>query len=152
MEGEPPASQLAVVKTWMVDTGPLVAYLDLADPYHAEVAACLDEFGGALATTGAVITEAMHLLGARRDGPATLAELVKASGMRVYDLCQPPELLEAAALMEKYAETPMDFADATLVLLGEGLKALDILTLDRRGFSTYRTRQRRGFRLVLDVR
>jgi predicted nucleic acid-binding protein len=45
----------------------------------------------------------------------------------------------------------MDFADATLVLLAEALGVRDILTLDRRGFSTYRTRPRGGFRLVLDT-
>jgi predicted nucleic acid-binding protein len=33
----------------------------------------------------------------------------------------------------------MDYADATLVLLAEDLGASEILTLDRRGFSTYRT-------------
>lgn len=138
------------MKTWLVDTGPLVAYLDARDPSHTEVAACLDAFSGTLATTSAVITEAMHLLAGNRDGPRTLAEFVAASGMEVYDLCRPPELHAAVKLMEKYADTPMDFADATLVLLGEGLKLPEILTLDRRGFSTYRTRQRRGFRLVLD--
>lgn len=45
----------------------------------------------------------------------------------------------------------MDFADATLVLLAEALSVNEILTLDRRGFSTYRTRTRRGFRLALDT-
>ncbi len=138
------------MKTWLVDTGPLVAYLDAGDPSHAQVASCLDEFSGALVTTSAVITEAMHLLAVSRDGPRTLAEFVAASGMAVYDLCRPPELHEAVVLMESYADTPMDFADATLVLLAEGVDVRDILTLDRRGFSTYRTRQRRHFRLVLD--
>ena len=36
-------------------------------------------------------------------------------------------------------------------ILAEALDARDVLTLDRRGFSTYRTRRRRGFRLVLDI-
>lgn len=53
--------------------------------------------------------------------------------------------------MEKYADTPMDFADATLVLLAEALEVYEVFTLDRRGFSTYRTRERRAFRLVLDT-
>lgn len=44
----------------------------------------------------------------------------------------------------------MDYADATLVLLAEHIKCFDILTLDRRGFSTYRTAENWGFRLVLD--
>jgi len=138
------------VRTWLIDTGPLVAYLDASDPAHAEVAACLDEFSGQLATTSAVITEAMHLLAVSGSGPRALAELAAVTGMDVYDLCQPPELGEAVSLMEEYADTPMDFADATLVLLGEGLEVREILTLDRRGFSTYRTRRRSAFQLVLD--
>lgn len=138
------------MRTWLVDTGPLVAYFDAGDPAHSDVAARLDDFSGQLVSTSAVITEAMHLLTASRDGPRLLAEFVAASGMDVYDLSRPPELLEAVLLMEKYADTPMDFADATLVLLAEGLKVRDILTLDRRGFSVYRTRQRRHLRLVLD--
>jgi predicted nucleic acid-binding protein len=52
--------------------------------------------------------------------------------------------------MERYSDTPMDFADATLVLLAEVFEVLDILTLDRRGFSTYRTAGGSAFRLVLD--
>ena len=43
-----------------------------------------------------------------------------------------------------------DFADATLVLLAEQLEAHDVLTLDRRGFSAYRTPSGRAFRNVLD--
>jgi predicted nucleic acid-binding protein len=44
----------------------------------------------------------------------------------------------------------MDFADATIVLLAAALAVQDIFTLNRRRFSTCRTRKRRGFRLVLD--
>jgi len=139
------------VKTWLLDTGPLVAYLDARDPGHGRVAARLDDFTGQLATTSAVITEAMHFVSARREGPRLLAEFVALSQTEVYDLCRPPELAEAALLMERYADTPMDFADASLMLLAESLDARDILTLDRRGFSTYRTRQRRSLLLVLDA-
>jgi len=139
------------VKAWLIDTGPLVAYLDAADPGHGEVVACLDDFAGQLATTCAVVTEAMHFVSAGKEGPSLLAEFVATSRTEVYDLCRPPELLEAVLLMRRYADTPMDFADATLVLLAEALDVRDILTLDRRGFSTYRTRRRRGFRLVLDA-
>jgi hypothetical protein len=45
----------------------------------------------------------------------------------------------------------MDFADATLLLLAEALDFRDILTLDRRGFSAYRTRDTRALRNVLDA-
>jgi uncharacterized protein len=53
-------------------------------------------------------------------------------------------------LMTRYEDTPMDFADATLVLLAEELGVTDILTLDRRGFSTYRTATGKAFRLRLE--
>lgn len=140
------------MRTWLVDTGPLVAYLDAADPAHRRVAERWGAFSGGLATTSAVITEAMHFVSAAPDGSRLLAELVSASGMSVFDLCQPSELTAASALMEKYADTPMDFADATLVLLAEALGQQQILTLDRRGFSVFRTRRGRAFRLVLDER
>jgi len=139
------------VKTWLLDTGPLVAYLDADDPGHGAVVAHLEDFTGLLATTSAVITEAMHFVSANKEGARLLAEFVATTGTEVYDLCRPPELLEAASLMEKYADAPMDFADATLVLLAEALGVRDILTLDRRGFSIYRTRQTRSLRLVLDT-
>jgi hypothetical protein len=140
------------MRTWLVDTGPLVAYLDSRDSSHEAVAARLDGFSGSLATTSAVITEAMHFVSATRGGPRLLADLVRTSGMGVFDLCRPPELDAAAALMDKYADTPMDFADATLVLLAEALGHQEVLTLDRRGFSVFRTRQGKALRVVLDRR
>jgi predicted nucleic acid-binding protein len=76
--------------------------------------------------------------------------LVRAADLEVYDLSRPPELAEAVALIEKCRDTPVDFADATLVLLAEGLEVYDILTLDRRGFSVFRTRRKQPLRLVLD--
>jgi hypothetical protein len=139
------------VRYWLVDTGPLVAYLDARDPAHVEVAACLDEFVGGLFTTSAVVTEAMHFVASARNGPRLLAELVTSSGLTVVDFTQPAILHTAASLMEKYADLPMDFADATLVLLAEETGLFDVLTLDRRGFTVFRARGRKAFRLVLDI-
>jgi predicted nucleic acid-binding protein len=138
------------VTTWLLDTGPLVAYLDDGDPAHGRVAARWDGFRGRLATSSAVITEAMHFVSASKAGPRLLAELVEAGEMEVYDLSRPPELGEAVALMEKYADTPMDFADATLVLLAEALGIREVFTLDARGFTVYRTRKGRALTLVLE--
>jgi len=50
----------------------------------------------------------------------------------------PADLGQAVLLMEKYADTPMDFADATLILLADVRKTRQICTLDRRGFTTFR--------------
>lgn len=140
------------MREWLLDTGPIVAYLDPDDPYHAQVESVLTDFRGSLHTTGAVVTEAMHLLGRARNGPSAFADFVVYSDMRVHDACQPPLVTSSALLMERYADTPMDFADATLVLLAQRLDVREILTLDRRGFRTYRTHDGRPFRLVLDGR
>ncbi len=139
------------MKACLVDTGPLVAYLDARDAAHDVVSAWLDEFSGQLLTTSAVITETMHFVSASREGPELLAELVDLTATRIYDCARPSQLRMAVALTRKYADTPMDFADASLVLLGETTSVLDILTLDRRGFSTYRTSRGKTFRRVLDV-
>ena len=47
--------------------------------------------------------------------------------------------------MAKYADSPMDFADATLVALAEERSIASIVTLDRKDFSVYRTASRKGF-------
>lgn len=138
------------MRAWLVDTGPLVAYLDAADPEHDEVAACLDGFAGRLCTTNAVATEAMQLLQRHPQGPAALAQFAEAAPLEVYDAAQPDVLAACALLMDRYSDTPMDYADATLVLLADRVSVYEILTLDRRGFRTYRAARKRRFRLVLD--
>jgi len=136
------------VKTALLDTGALVAYLDSADPAHGSVTASLGRFAGTLCTTAAVITEAMYLLGGDSRGPRHLAEFIQSVGVHIFESTQPRQLMAAVDLMAKYADTPMDFADATLVLLSEDADTGEIFTLDRRGFSTYRTRKGKGFRIL----
>ena len=131
-----------------MDTGPLIAYLNRRDPAHAAVAARVDDFSGQLVTTGAVVTEVMYFLSGVPGGPVAFAELLVASGTRIAESSDPTLVLAAADLMARYSDTPMDFADATLVQLADGLGVIDILTLDRRGFSTYRTAKGKAFRLV----
>lgn len=136
------------VKNLLVDTGPLVAYLDRADVEHEKIAATIGDFRGTLCTTSAVITEAMHLLKDHPKGPRNLAEFVQAAAVQVFESTQPQQLLAAVSLIEKYCDTPMDFADATLVLLSDGIGTTRIVTLDRRGFRTFRTRKGKAFEIV----
>jgi predicted nucleic acid-binding protein len=137
------------LKAWILDTGPLVAYLDASERQHARVAARLDVFTGQLLTTTAVITEAMHFLATDRRGPAILADFVAQSGLQIFDFSEAAALAEAARRMEKYANLPMDYADATLVLLAERLDVFEILTLDYRGFTVFRSSKGKRFSMVL---
>jgi len=50
-------------------------------------------------------------------------------------------------LMEQYADLPMDFADASLVALGERLRVFRVFTLDRRGFAVFRPRHAESFEI-----
>ena len=137
--------------SWLIDTGPLVAYLDARDPEHETVARRLEAFSGRLVTTSAVVTESMHLVAADTRGPRLLADFLLSASVEVHDLSRPPELHEAVTLMEGSTNLPMDFADATLLLLAEALGIHDLLTLDRRGFNAFRTREGEALRLVLDL-
>ena len=51
-------------------------------------------------------------------------------------------------LLDKYADLPMDFADATLVALGEALGRTFVFTTDRTDFSVYRLKDRKPFRIL----
>ena len=135
---------------WLVDTGPLVAALNRRDPQHARCADVLAAFSGTLITTGAVVTEAMYFLGGLPGGAEALAEFLDDAQAEIRDCFDSSQLLAAARLMKKYADTPMDFADATLVLLADETGHGEILTLDERGFRTYRFRSTRRFSLMLD--
>ena len=135
----------------MLDTGPIIAYLDPHDPFHSQVAHGLGEFNGRLCTTSAVITEAMHFVAPSRNGPVLLAEFASVTNIEIYELSQSAALAEAAILIQRYRDTPMDYADATLLLLAEHLDIGAIATLDRRGFSVYRTRQGKPLQQVLQL-
>jgi uncharacterized protein len=140
---------LALVNRWLLDAGPLVAALDADDPAHPECKAALLEFVGQLHTTDAVVVETMHFLNRIPDGPALLVEFLVQSRTEIRPFVELANLDRAAQLMRKYADVPMDFADATLVLLAQELGVADILTLDRRGFSTFRFGGQKRFQLVL---
>lgn len=60
----------------------------------------------------------------------------------------PASLDRAAALMRRYQDVPMDYADATLVALAEELRANQVFTLDRKGFSIYRLYGRQAIEVL----
>jgi predicted nucleic acid-binding protein len=136
----------------LLDTGPLVALLDRSEPDHDRVREFMAGLRGSrLLTTGAVITEAFYFLSDLRDGPARLASFLDASGTQVHDAFSAEAIGSAVRLMSKYTDIPMDFPDATLVWIAEISGTDGILTLDRRGFSSFRFSRNRRFRLLLDL-
>jgi predicted nucleic acid-binding protein len=136
----------------LLDTGPLVALLDRSEPDHSLVRNFMARSRGQrLVTTGAVITEAFYFLSDVPNGSASLASFLEASATEVRDAFTPEGLAAAVRSMSKYADTPMDFPDATLVWIAEQTGTDKVLTLDRRGFSAFRFAKNRRFKLLLDA-
>ena len=131
----------------LLDTGPVVAWLDRADAHHAPVSRWLTAYKGELLTTWQVITEACHLVPDR--AAPLLLRWIERGGVTVVDI-PVPSLRAIAERMDKYADLPMDLADATLVWVAEHEGVLDVLTLDRRDFGIYRTERGRMLRDVLE--
>ena len=130
----------------LLDTGPFVALLDRSERNHKRCAAFFRDFRGRLITTESVLTEAVHLLGPSFPRPKPALDFILAGGAELVPM-NPAVLNRCVRLMSKYSDVPMDYADATLVAVGETLGIRDVLTLDRRGFSVYRYASRGTFRI-----
>ncbi|MBS2023539.1 MAG: PIN domain-containing protein [Deltaproteobacteria bacterium] len=118
----------------------------LLDPSDAKRDSCLRELeqmaGGDLVTTEAVITETSYMLEFSRSAQIGLQDFVHSGRIRVEAIAR-TERARIMALMQKYSDLPMDYADATLVLLAERMQCNRVFTLDRRDFGAYRLGKRR---------
>ena len=123
----------------LVDTGPLISLLNNKDPHHNS---CVEIFNHLpeqlLITTWPCFTEAMYLLSSV-GGFHFVSKLWKLYHNRVvilHDLSS-YEINRKAVLMEKYHDTPMDLAEASLIAMAESYSFTQIFTLDS-DFNIYR--------------
>jgi len=128
----------------LLDTGALVSILDRSQKRHQAFADFYEKWTHEVVTTEAVVTESTHLLARVRGGPIACMDFVLSGGAVLVPLGQ-RALRRSRELMAQYGDCPMDFADATLVVLAEDLKTATILTTDRKDFSVYRIAGRRRF-------
>ena len=131
----------------LLDTGAFVALVDRDEKAHVACVAALESWQGPVVTTEAVLTETLYLVGPQWRSQTTCLEFILRGAFQVVPSSL-ASLKRVSALMEKYRNVPMDFADATLVVLGEELETDWVFTLDRRGFSTYRLGQRKPFQII----
>ncbi len=99
-----------------------------------------------MVTVWPAFTEAMHVVATWRAQRALL-QLLEEKALTLLPLGE-EEIPRIRELMEQYRDTPMDLADAALVCVAERERLTKIFTLDRRGFSAYRMRDGRRFRVV----
>jgi uncharacterized protein len=100
-----------------------------------------------LATSTAVLTEVFHLVGDQPREVRAAWGFLRSGAVSVLPIAD-TDLPALDALMHRYADHPMDFADATLVHLAHRESLATVFTIDHADFETYRIGGQRRFRVV----
>jgi predicted nucleic acid-binding protein len=138
------------MKPVLLDTGVIVALLDVSERYHQVCAALIKSVQPPLVTCEAVITESCYLLRKLRGAPAAIMENVAAGIFQIsYQLSGDAEGIRQK--LRKYQEREIDLADACLIRMAELFETGDILTLDR-DFEVYRWAKNKAFRILPSLR
>lgn len=133
--------------TLLLDTGPLVGWLDASDHLHPWCVETFAGFGSPLVTCEAVLTEACYLLRATHNAPDRILEMVQLGGIVVQSL-MPEEVSAVRVLLRQYEDQEMDFADACLVRLSELHPHSRVITADVQDFRVYRRNGRQTIPLI----
>ena len=128
---------------FILDTGPLVAWLCPRDEHHLWARRTFAQLPSGGLVYEADLAEACHL--AAKDGitRGKVIEFVERGHLNLVSLAG--ELPFVRKLLDQYADAPMDFADASLLWVADELGIADIATLDS-AFHIYRTRRGRRLR------
>ncbi len=135
------------MKRVLVDTGPLVAIMSLADQHHKTCLEALHDLPGPLFSCWPVITEAAWLLRRRPGVVRQLLDSISAGFLELLPV-ESAEATEIGKVIEKYRNIRPQLADAALVYLAERDGFDVIFTLDRRDFSVYQAGRKRAFRII----
>lgn len=137
------------MKSVVVDSGFLIGLFDGSDALHRRCRAFICDYRGRFLTTEAVLAETLALLSTTQQlrclewlGDAQHAGLLEVDR-------EPIDFRAVEKLARKYSDPPMDFADASVVLLATRTGVREILTADRRDFAVYRLAGRARFVDVL---
>ena len=133
-------------RSFVVDTGPLVALLSSRDHHHEWTKQVFSDVQPPLLTCEAVIAEAWHLLRGTRAGQAAILDLLSA-GTVVIEFALSAELTAVRRLLGRYRDRPMSLADACLVRLAELFDEAVIITVDS-DFSVYRKHGRQAIPVI----
>lgn len=130
----------------LADTGPLVALVDESDEWHQWALQTLPKLPLPLVTCEAVLVEAWFLLKNHQPCKSDLAALHHRRALRV-DFDFEENAAAIYQLLEKYADVPMDFADACLVKMAEHRSDVRVWTIDP-DFRIYRRNRNRPIPLI----
>jgi len=135
------------VKSILVDAGPLIALFDRDDKYHEAVMDFLRKYNGRLVTTWPVITEVTHLLSFNVHVQINFLEWLRRDAVEIINI-EHQHIDRIIQLSEKYADIPMDLADASLIVIAELTGINDIISIDNDYF-IYRTKSKKALNNLL---
>jgi predicted nucleic acid-binding protein len=121
----------------LIDSGPLVAMADSGDQYHRECLAASRTVAYPVGTVWPVLTEVMYFLSGLPRAQEAVWDMIARGSVEILAL-GPEDAPRIRELMQKYADLPMDLADAALVRVAERENTRDIFTIDKKDFSVYR--------------
>ena len=133
----------AAAQRTVVDTGPLVAVLNVNDAHYAWAREVFGKLSPPVFTCEAVLSEAQFLLQERGGDPLAVLVWVQQGVISLaFDAAN--EIERLVALQRSYRNLPMDFADACLVRMTEIHEHSTVLTTD----SHFRIYRRNGRQLI----
>ena len=130
----------------ILDTGPLVAFINGRDRYHQWSVSQWAQIEPPLMTCEAVLSESCFLLRDTGKGSSTVLELLK-RGVLSLPFRIDDSFDQIKWLLQKYSDIPMALADACLVRMSELYINSQILTLDN-DFKIYRKNKRQVIPLL----
>jgi predicted nucleic acid-binding protein len=129
----------------IVDTGPLVAFLNRGERHHRWAEKQIQGLDVPLLTCEPVFTEAMFLFARHPAAQEALLELLRIGALSLPFRVE-EHIAELRELVSKYRSTPISLADACLVRMAELYDGHPVLTLDS-DFFIYRKHGRTALRL-----
>jgi uncharacterized protein len=130
-----------------VDTGPILALINRRDQFHGACSVAIRAIPLPMYTVWPVVVEAYYLL-QRYGGPTdVLLHWLQAGHLRILEL-RGAEIRRIRYLARKYADLPIDFADAALVAACEKSGIRRVFTVDKRDFLIYRPSHIEHFELL----
>lgn len=130
----------------ILDTGPLVAYLDRREEHHRWAVEQFSTLTDPLLVCEAVITEACFLLKDFTPAIVKVGEYLERGVLEMASVGSAAQW-RVFALMGRYRNLPMSYADACVTWLAESRPRARVFTLDSH-FSVYRLEDRRPVPLI----
>ncbi|MFI7038231.1 type II toxin-antitoxin system VapC family toxin [Microbispora rosea] len=132
----------------VIDSGPLIAALNIRDRYHEACARLLQTHPEPLLVPATVVTKVCQLVEKRQGSKAEAAFLRSfGSGLTLVELAD-RDLQRMSTLVETYASLPLGAVDASVVAVAERLGITEVATLDRRHFTVVRPQHTGAFMLL----